>query len=133
MIRFPRPTPISVILFVAILASTGCGGSKPRSETASGPIFEGGDPGPGPMPGAFMGPPPRPGQILPPFLQDRLNLTDEQKQQVDVLQKEADGRLDAILTDEQKRQLKEVPERPAPDGRGGRRPGALGGPPNGPG
>lgn len=72
-------------------------------------------------PGGPGGPggPPMPGQILPPFLQDRLNLTAEQKKQLEALQKEVDGKLAKILTEDQKRQLKEMQQR----GPGGRRPG----------
>ena len=78
-------------------------------------------------PGGF-GPPP-PGQILPPFLQDRLKLSDKQKKQLEALQKDVDDKLGKILSDEQKSQLKEMrqgfgPGGPGgPGGRGGRGPG----------
>ena len=71
------------------------------------------------------GGPPRPGQILPPFLQERLSLTADQKKQLEELQKEVDAKLAKILTDEQKQQLKEMRER----GPGGGPPGF--GPPGG--
>lgn len=74
----------------------------------------GGRGGPG---GRFGGGPPRPGQILPDFLQERLNLTAEQKKQVDALQKEVDAKLAKMLTDEQKKQLKEMRSR-GPGGNG---------------
>jgi hypothetical protein len=89
---------------------------------------------PGRGPGGFGGPP-QPGQILAPFLRERLNLTAEQKKKLDELQKEVDSNLDKILTEEQKKQLKEMRER-GPGGRGpggpppggeGRRPGRRGG------
>jgi EF hand len=48
-----------------------------------------------------------PGQILPNFLQDMLQLTPEQKQQVDALQAEVNARLGKILTDDQNKELKE--------------------------
>src|SRR5713101_1529455 len=52
----------------------------------------GGPDGPGgPGPGGFGGPP-QPGQILPSFLQDRLNLSADQKKQIDDLQKDVDGK-----------------------------------------
>jgi outer membrane protein assembly factor BamB len=70
-----------------------------------------------------MGGPPQPGQILPGFLQARLELTDEQRKKVDGLQKEVDDKLATLLTDEQKKELKE----PGEDG--GRRRGRFGGPP----
>jgi hypothetical protein len=95
--------------------------------------------GRGPGPGGFgfppkgpggFGPPPGPGgapqgfQILPPFLRDVLNLTAEQKKQLDEFQKEAGGKLDQILTADQKKQLKEMQ---GGFGRGG--PGGFGGAP----
>ncbi|MBV9125338.1 MAG: EF-hand domain-containing protein [Planctomycetes bacterium] len=94
-----------------------------------GGFGRGGPGGPG-GPGGFgpgpMGPPPRPGQVLPDFLQDRLNLTPDQKKQVEDLQKEVDARLGKILTPEQKKQLQ---ERPRGFGRG---PGGPRGPGGGP-
>ncbi len=83
--------------------------------------------GPGGPGGPRMGPPmPRPGEILPPMLRQRLNLTAEQTTQVDDLQKEVDAKLDAILTADQKSQLKQVrgrgPGGPPPGGRPGGEP-----------
>jgi hypothetical protein len=72
-------------------------------------------------PGGFGGPA-QPGQILSPSLQDALKLTPEQKKQVQELQQDVDGEIDKILTDEQKKQLKETPRGFGP-----------GGPPGGPG
>jgi outer membrane protein assembly factor BamB len=63
--------------------------------------------GPGPR---RFGSPPRPGQVLPPSLQDRLKPTAEQKKQLEVLQKEVDIKLDKVLTAEQKKQIKEMGE-----------------------
>jgi Spy/CpxP family protein refolding chaperone len=82
--------------------------------------------GPG-GPGGFGGPP-QPGQILPPFIQERLELTAEQKQQLEDLQKEVDARLGKILTAEQKKQLQEMRQGFGRGGPGGRGPG---GPPPG--
>jgi outer membrane protein assembly factor BamB len=73
----------------------------------------------GPGRGGFGGP----GQILPPFLQERLKLTDQQKRQVEDLQKETDSKVEKILTAEQNKQFKEMR---AGFGRGG--PGGFGGP-----
>jgi Spy/CpxP family protein refolding chaperone len=82
---------------------------------------------------------PQPGQVLPPFLQDMLRLSDAQKKQVDELQKDVDGKLAKILTDEQKKQLQEMRQgfgrggRGGPGGRGpGGPPGGEGGRPGGP-
>lgn len=103
----------------------------------------GGPGGPG-GPGGFFGPPPRPGEILPPPLQEMLQLSDEQKRQLERLQKETDDRLAKILSDEQNRQIRDMrargpggfgpppgdfgPDRRGPDGpRGrGRGPGGPG-------
>ena len=72
-----------------------------RKQSKSGFAFGGPPPG-----GPGAGGPPQPGQLLASFVRDALNLTDEQKKQVDAFQKEADGKLDQLLTDEQKKQLK---------------------------
>jgi hypothetical protein len=64
----------------------------------------------------------QPGQILPPRLQERLNLTEAQARQLEELQREVDARLSKILTEEQRRQLAEM----RPRGPGG--PGSFGGP-----
>jgi hypothetical protein len=82
--------------------------------------------------GAFGGPP-RPGQILPPMLQDTLNLTPEQRSQVAELQKQVDAKLASILNEDQKRQMKEFADR-GPGGRRGPGGGGFGaGGPGGPG
>lgn len=96
--------------------------------------FRGGPGGFGPPGGGPGGPggpvmaPPRPGEILPPFLQRALDLTPEQKVQLDELQKDVDARLAKILTDAQKKTLDQMRRR-GPGGPGGfgppgrRRPG----------
>jgi hypothetical protein len=68
-------------------------------------------------PGRFDGPPQR-GGLLPPVVQDRLNLTAEQRKQLEGLQQEAVSRLDQILTDEQRKQLRQMQQRFGPGGRG---------------
>jgi len=93
-----------------------------------GPGGPGGFGGPG-GPGGRRGPggPPQPGQILPPMLQDALNLTDDQKKQVAELQKEVDTKLATILTVDQLKQVKQMRGRGrGPGGPGG--PGGRGGP-----
>ena len=110
-----------------------------RRGFGGGPGGFGGGPGRGPGgfgggPGGFGGPP-RPGQILPPMLRQRLELTPAQERQIDALQKDVDAKLAQILNAEQKQQLKEMSER-GPGGPGGRpgfgRPGGFGPPPGGP-
>jgi hypothetical protein len=72
----------------------------------------GGPPGGGPMMGR-----PRPGEILPANLRQRLGLSAEQRAKVDALQQEVDRRLETILDDEQKAELKTMRERgPGPPG-----------------
>ncbi len=82
---------------------------------APGEFGGGGRPG---GPGGFP-PRPSPGQVLLPFVQQMLMLTDEQKKQVKELQKEVDGKLETLLTDEQKKQMKEPPQGPGRGGFGG--------------
>ena len=55
----------------------------------------------------MMGPP-RPGEILPAFFQRALDLTAEQKTQLEELQKDVDARLARILTDAQKKTLEQM-------------------------
>ena len=69
-----------------------------------GPGGRGGGPG---GPGGRGGFGPQPGQIMPGFMQDRLNLTDLQRTKIEALQKEVDAKLDAILTTDQKQQMKQ--------------------------
>jgi hypothetical protein len=77
------------------------------------------------------GGPPKPGQVLPSFLQDALGLSPEQRKTLDALQKEVDESLGKTLTDAQKKQFQEsVAFRPGgPPGPGpGPAPGAGPGP-----
>ncbi len=94
----------------------------------------GGFGGPGGGPGGFgggPGGPPRPGQILPPMLRQRLSLTPAQEKEIDALQKDVDAKLAKILDDEQRQQLKQMSER-GPGGRPGfGGPGGFGPPPGG--
>ena len=76
-------------------------------------------------PGRFGGFP-QPGQILPPPLQERLKLEAEQKKQVEELQKDVDGKLAKVLTEEQNKQLKEFRDALSRGPRGGSGPGGFG-------
>ena len=98
----------------------GPGGSPPGDDGPDGLPPRG--------PGGRFGAPPRPGQVLPMFVQEALKLSASQKKQLDELQKEVDAKLARILTDEQRTQLKEM--RP---GRGPGGPGGDGPPPGRPG
>jgi len=72
--------------------------------------------------GRFMRP--TPGQILSPFMQESLHLSDDQKKQLADLQKQVDSKLQSILTNEQKHRLHDMREggRDGRPGEGGRRP-----------
>ena len=93
--------------------------------------------GPGGPPGGGRGGPmmgmPRPGEILPQFLRQRLNLSSKQQKQLTALQKKVDDELAKILTSAQKKQLSEMRSR-GPGGFGpppGGGPGGFGPPPGG--
>jgi hypothetical protein len=118
-------------------------GSGPRDDGGPGDRGPGGPDGPGPGgpggpggrgqggPGGFGGPP-QPGQIMPPRMQEMLKLTDDQKKAIAELQKEVDAKLAKILTDDQKKQLKEMRNRRPPrrdNGPDGPPGGGPGGPP----
>lgn len=102
--------------------------SEPRAETGRPP---GAGPGAGsPMgPGGPRGPAgmPRPGMILPDFMVDRLQLSEDQAIDLKRLQDEVDRRLKEILTEEQWQQLS-TPPAGGPEGgfRRGGQPGGLG-------
>ncbi len=110
-------------------AASGPPGAPPGGPGGPPGGFPGG--GAGGPPGRGFGPPFAPGQILPPFLQERLKLTDEQKKQLEELQKEVQGKLDKILTEEQRTQLKEMRRGFGSRGPGGPPGGGPGGPPPG--
>jgi hypothetical protein len=79
----------------------------------------------------MMGPPPpRPGEILSPMVQQRLGLTPDQRAQLAELQREVDGKLATILNDQQQAELKAMQQRgPGRFGPpGGRGPGPGPGP-----
>jgi hypothetical protein len=105
---------------IAVAAKESSGGE--RVDRPGGP-----DDGPG-GPGRGPGGPPPMGQILPSFIEDRLQLTDEQKKQVQDLQMEIDKRLANILTAEQNKEFAEMRTR-GPGGPGGPGGPRRGGPP----
>ena len=93
-----------------------------------------GGPGFGPGAGMFIRMAP-PGELLPPPIQEMLQLSEAQRKQLGVLQKEIDGKLEKLLTEDQRKQLKEMHDRGpgglGPPGPGG--PGGFGPPGGGPG
>lgn len=74
------------------------------------------------------------GQVMPAFVQEQLKLTDAQKKDLETIQKDIDAKLEKLLTEEQRKTLKEMKERrpgggfPGGPGGGGR-PGGPGGAP----
>jgi hypothetical protein len=70
-------------------------GGPPQGDQARGPG------------GNFQGQRPRPGQVLPAGVQERLGLSEEQRRKVTALQEIVDTQLESILTPEQKRMMSE--------------------------
>jgi hypothetical protein len=74
------------------------------------------------------------GQVLPPFVRDRLELTEDQEEQLKALEKEVRAKLEKILTPEQRKKLRSVrPPMPPQGGPGGGRDAGPGGEGDGPG
>jgi hypothetical protein len=128
---------LAAMLFVGgLLAVASLGTAQPPEGGKEGPKGGKGDKGPGGKggrgdKGGRFGPPPV-GQVLPPFVQDQLKLTADQKKELEAIQKDVDARLNKLLTDDQKQQLKQMRERGPfggrfPGGPGGRGPGEKGG------
>ncbi len=89
-----------------------------------GPGFGGpGGPGPGAGPGGPFGAPPRPGTVLPEFLQRELRLSKQQTQKLAALQAHVDSELSKILTRQQQESLQRMS---SPPGGGGFPPGTPG-------
>ncbi|MBM4069614.1 MAG: spore coat protein CotH [Planctomycetes bacterium] len=100
-------------------------GGKDPGGFPGGPGGPGAGPGgPGGFPGGPPGGLPRPGEILPGFLQQQLKLTAEQRKELEKLQKEIEAKLDKLLTEEQRKTLRDMRRRmsggfpggPGPDG-----------------
>jgi hypothetical protein len=85
----------------------GPGGGKGGKGGPGGPGGPGGGKG---GPGEFGGLP-QPGLIVPIGIQNSLNLSADQRKQIETLQSEIDARLEKILNDEQRKQLKEMRDR----------------------
>jgi Spy/CpxP family protein refolding chaperone len=72
-----------------------------------------------------------PGTVLSNGTQAQLRLTDEQKKELEALQKEVDSKLEKLLTEEQRTQLKQMRENAGRGGFGGGAGGGTGGRPGG--
>jgi hypothetical protein len=69
----------------------------------------------GPPPGGFGGPPggmrpPRPGEVLSEPLRGALRLTEEQRKKFDELQRDTDGKIDQLLSEEQRAMFRRMRE-----------------------
>ncbi len=129
MRRFLALTVLSSIIAIAAVAvQTAAQEGPPGGPGGNGP----GGPPPRNGPGGRGGP--RGGfHLLPPFVVERMNLTDAQKKQVAELEKETKAKLYKILTPQQQKTLETV-RPPRPRQGGGDRRGPGGGPgPGGPG
>ena len=100
-------------------------GAGPGRDGPGGPGIQRGFPGVG---GGGRMPAGGPGQIFPPFLGQILGLNEEQKNQMEALQKETTAKLEKILTEDQRKKLKDIREN-GPIGRGPGGPGGPGGRP----
>ena len=98
------------------------GGPPPRQQDGNGP----GGGGPGAGPGGQRGGPPAGFHLIPRFAMEKLDLTDDQKKQIDALEKETKDKLGKILSAEQMKTVEEA--RPPRRGQGG---GPGGGGPDG--
>ena len=110
--------PVGLLLAASLVSAQPPGAGKEKPDGPGGP----------PGKGRFGGPP-RPGQLIPGFLQNTLKLTPEQKKEIEDLQKEVDGKLEKILTPDQRKQLQDMRRR----GPGGFGPPPGFGPPGPPG
>ncbi len=77
---------------------------------------KGGGPGAGGHGAGGHGGPPRPGEIMPGFMQDQLQLTENQRQQLATLQAQVDAQLAQILNAQQIQQLAAGPPMGGPGG-----------------
>lgn len=102
----------------------GFGGQPPMGGEFGGPGGRGGEMGRG---GRGRGPMMQPGRVVPEFMMQQLNLSEEQRNQIAKLQETVDAELAKILTAEQLQQFKQpMGFRSGPGGEGG--PGFQGGP-----
>jgi Spy/CpxP family protein refolding chaperone len=134
MRRFSVLSFIFVSLFAAtvavrVMAQNAPGDSPPQDGGGPGGGQDGGGGGPG-DPGNGPPPPGRGGyHLIPRFAQERLNLTDDQQQQINQLEKDTKAKLAKILTPDQMKILETArPPRPPRGGPDDQQGGPGGGP-----
>jgi hypothetical protein len=91
-------------------------GSVTREELIAAMNNQGGGPKAGGHGDGGHGGAPRPGEIMPGFMQDQLQLTESQRQQLAALQAQVDAQLVQILTAQQIQQLAAGPSMVRPGG-----------------
>jgi Spy/CpxP family protein refolding chaperone len=113
--------PLGAII-LSVYAATAQGPQREfRSQPAPGGERPGGRRGDGPPP---FGPPPRwqLGNLIPPHIQDQLDLSEDQEKQLRDLEQEVRDRVRKMLTSAQKKKLESLQRRgpggPPPRGRG---------------
>jgi hypothetical protein len=107
-----------LVLSLVHVSSAGPPGGGQGGKGLGGPGGQKGPPGQGGPQGQHgNGGPPRPGEILLGFVQDQLQLTDAQRQQLATLQSQVDAQLAQILTAQQVQQLAAGPPMGGPGGR----------------
>jgi hypothetical protein len=100
---------------------------------------KGGPGGPGGPGGFNMFGPPQIGKLLPSLVMDQMKLSDEQKKQIEAIEKDAQAKLEQVFNEEQRKQFAELQRNPlgafgGPGGPGGGFAfGGPGGPGGGPG
>ena len=128
MRRLPKVAFVLVSLIAvtaalrAVAQNTG-GGPPPQNGGGAGG-GAGGHAGPGDQGG---GPPPPGWHLLPHFVEEKLNLTDDQQQQIEQLEKDTQAKLAKILTPDQMKILQTA----RPPHHGGGPDGPQGGPGDG--
>ena len=118
------PAEVTDVRFQQMLkqADADNNGAVTREELMAAMHSQGGGPqggggsGGGGQGGGGHASPPRPGEILPSFVQDQLQLTEAQRQQLATLQAQVDAQLAQILTAQQVQQLAAGPPMGGPGG-----------------
>jgi len=109
---------VTVMSIGALLAQPSSGGPGGPGGATSRPMHHGDANAPGG--GGF--------HLIPPFAAEKMNLTDDQKKQLEELAKETKSKLDKILTPEQQKILHEARPPHPMGGQGGGKGGAAGRP-----
>ena len=99
---------VGLALFGFLLVVCTISSAQPGKDKTDDPKTEKGKFDPKTKGGGFR---PEPGKIFNTFVITQLKLTDEQKKQLDSMQKDVDEKIDKLLTDDQKKILKDLSNR----------------------